>query len=457
MINLLPGFASAKIRSMMNLKIFSHPGNPFVVLAKGNPDFLLRLLLPAMLMLLSANAWTQDIDCMKSGCHDKMHEKEWVHGPVGANTCNVCHVSVAGQDHEFTYPQEGANLCFVCHEDKHKQMNLEHLHTPVAEGNCIGCHSPHQSDYQYQLLAEGADLCFSCHDSDGFEKEFIHGPVAVGECTTCHDVHGSKNEYQLIVPKKRICFECHPEIEDEANDLHQHDPVKDYCVNCHNPHSGPANLMLDHDPPQLCFECHKDIESKMSAITPHPPVAEGRCLECHLVHGSPYPRLFVRPLQDMCLECHYEMAEYLANSSNNHGPVREGDCIACHDPHGSDQPLILRQYFPREFYNPYSTDKYALCFNCHNKEIALDSLTTTLTDFRNGNINLHFKHVNKKVRGRSCKACHDVHASNQKKHIRKSVPYGLTYSYPINYTKHEDGGTCVAGCHKPRTYKRGKD
>jgi hypothetical protein len=119
--------------------------------------------------------------------------------------------------------------------------------------------------------------------------------------------------------------------------------------------------------------------------------------------------------------------------------------------------LILRQYFPREFYNAYSTDKYSLCFNCHNKEIALDSLTTTLTDFRQGNLNLHFKHVNKKERGRSCKACHEVHASNQTKHIRKSVPFGLNWSYPIEYTKHDNGGTCVVGCHRPKTYKRDKD
>jgi predicted CXXCH cytochrome family protein len=345
----------------------------------------------------------------------------------------------------------------MCHEDKRDQMDLEHLHTPVADGNCTGCHSPHQSDYQYQLAAEGVELCFNCHEKDEFSHEFIHGPVAVGACNVCHDPHGSENEYQLIASKNKVCFECHPEIEDEANDRHPHDPVQDYCVNCHNPHSGPARLMLSQSPPQLCFECHKDIESKMASTTPHPPVAEGRCLECHMVHGSPNPRLFVRPLQNMCLECHNEMAEYLANSSNNHGPVKEGDCIACHDPHGSEQPLILRQYFPREFYNAYSTDKYSLCFNCHNKEIALDSLTTTLTDFRQGNLNLHFKHVNKKERGRSCKACHEVHASNQTKHIRKSVPFGLNWSYPIEYTKHDNGGTCVVGCHRPKTYKRDKD
>ena len=149
------------------------------------------------------------------------------------------------------------------------------------------------------------------------------------------------------------------------------------------------------------------------------------------------------------------MAAYIANNGNRHGAVKEGDCIACHDGHGSDQPRILKQYFPKEFYNAYSTTRYALCFNCHNKEIALDSITTTLTYFRDGNINLHYKHVNKATKGRSCKACHEAHASNQEKHIRKSVPFGGgSFSYPIIYTREKEGGTCIVGCHKPQTYRR---
>jgi hypothetical protein len=28
------------------------------------------------------------------------------------------------------------------------------------------------------------------------------------------------------------------------------------------------------------------------------------------------------------------------------------------------------------------------------------------------------------------------------------------WSYPINFTEAENGGTCVVGCHKPKDYDR---
>ena len=87
-------------------------------------------------------------------------------------------------------------------------------------------------------------------------------------------------------------------------------------------------------------------------------------------------------------------------------------------------------------------------------EIATKNSTETLTDFRNGKLNLHFVHVNRE-KGRSCKACHEVHAGNQEKHIAFEVPYGKSnWMLPIKYTKTETGGTCVVGCHKEKPYDR---
>ena len=83
----------------------------------------------------------------------------------------------------------------------------------------------------------------------------------------------------------------------------------------------------------------------------------------------------------------------------------------------------------------------------------LSEKTTGLTNFRNGQANLHFMHVNKTEKGRSCRACHNVHASPNDLHIRDSVPYG-SWNMPINYKKSADGGSCSPGCHKPYTYDR---
>ena len=100
----------------------------------------------------------------------------------------------------------------------------------------------------------------------------------------------------------------------------------------------------------------------------------------------------------------------------------------------------------------YSSENYDLCFGCHNKDIAKKKYTKTLTNFRDGEYNLHYFHVNRK-KGRNCVACHDPHASNQPKHIRYDVPFGA-WSYPIAMTKTKTGGTCVVGCHAPKTYDR---
>jgi hypothetical protein len=103
---------------------------------------------------------------------------------------------------------------------------------------------------------------------------------------------------------------------------------------------------------------------------------------------------------------------------------------------------------------PYKPSDYALCFQCHNNEIATKEFTDTLTGFRNGNLNLHYLHVNSE-KGRSCKACHEIHAGNQEKHIAREVPYGKSnWMLPVKFTKTESGGTCVTGCHKEKPYDR---
>ena len=96
-----------------------------------------------------------------------------------------------------------------------------------------------------------------------------------------------------------------------------------------------------------------------------------------------------------------------------------------------------------------------MCFECHNRQMALMAKTKTLTGFRDGKVNMHYLHVNKKPKGRTCRACHQVHASSQEKHIRVSVPFGdIEWELPVIFTISEDGGSCQVGCHAPKGYRR---
>ena len=102
---------------------------------------------------------------------------------------------------------------------------------------------------------------------------------------------------------------------------------------------------------------------------------------------------------------------------------------------------------------PSKLEHYALCFECHAKELVLTSDSTIETNFRNGSQNLHFVHVNREEQGRACRSCHATHASMNRLHVPQSVPYG-SWNLPLNFKMTETGGRCDSGCHRPATYDR---
>jgi hypothetical protein len=78
-----------------------------------------------------------------------------------------------------------------------------------------------------------------------------------------------------------------------------------------------------------------------------------------------------------------------------------------------------------------------------------------LTRFRNGEVNLHWLHVNRE-KGRTCRACHEVHASKNPFHIRDAVPFGSKgWLIEIKFKQTTNGGSCSPGCHSDKTYDRG--
>ncbi|HIJ78264.1 MAG: hypothetical protein OEY01_03030 [Desulfobulbaceae bacterium] len=399
-------------------------------------------------------------NCTTGGCHSKMGKAAHVHGPVGAGICISCH-SPHGSFEPMAIERTGQELCLVCHQAKREEFKNEVVHAPVEEG-CIDCHNPHESAMRFQLRGNGtsvSSLCFTCHEAAIFTKKFRHGPVGAGDCIACHQPHASKNASLLIAPsaKGEVCFQCHKDRQDEFTMKHVHKPVGQDCNLCHDPHSSDTRFQLHKKADALCAGCHKKLSPKVfddieTAVYKHEPVAQGKCTSCHRPHSSNERSLLAASTEKLCFSCHDELSDNVAGSKFRHGPVQTGDCMACHKVHGSKNSRILVRYFPEEFYKDYDSDNYDLCFGCHNKDIAKKKFTKTLTNFRDGEYNLHFFHVNRK-KGRNCVACHDPHASNQAKHIRYDVPFGA-WSYPISITKTTTGGTCVVGCHAPKSYDR---
>jgi predicted CXXCH cytochrome family protein len=425
-----------------------------------------RNLVPVLFLLLFVSMWGHPSAagaadaCITEKCHPRMGKAQFVHGPIGAGMCTVCHAE-ARKGHpnndkkpDFALVAQGKALCDRCHQEKPVDR-FEYKHTPVKRGECVGCHDPHQSEAPKQLKKKKtSELCYLCHKNSQQVKKFLHGPVASGDCNVCHNPHSSPNPHQLEARGNDACFLCHEDRKAEFQRKYPHKPALESCLKCHDAHNSDHNFMLRAEGVTLCYSCHPKVKAHMEQATVrHTALDKGPCTTCHTPHSSDYSRQLKTHTKDICYMCHKEMGVKVRAALHLHGPVKQNDCYACHDPHGGTNPTILKKYFPSEFYKPYSTPNYAMCFDCHNKDIALDKVTTKLTNFRNGDVNMHYLHVNKE-KGRSCKACHEVHAGTQDKHIRKEVPFGKAWMLPVSFTMTASGGNCVVGCHKPKGYDR---
>jgi len=146
----------------------------------------------------------------------------------------------------------------------------------------------------------------------------------------------------------------------------------------------------------------------------------------------------------------------LADNLVHHGPIDDGECAVCHqEVHGGNNYQLLAEPYPAKLYEPYTEKEYALCFGCHEAEAFASAETDDATGFRNGRQNLHFVHVSRQKKGRTCKACHDMHASKLPHLIAESVPFG-SWRIPLGYQATTDGGSCAPGCHRPYRYDREK-
>jgi predicted CXXCH cytochrome family protein len=316
-----------------------------------------------------------------------------------------------------------------------------------------------ESPFSHPVLEEG-ESCVSakCHAERG-TASYVHTPIAQGSCVSCHDVTASKARFGLKKSDLDLCLSCHEDQKAFYKKKVIHPPVKTDCISCHNPHQSPYKFQLESGPSsaRLCFTCH-DEEDKMEYQYLHGPVESEDCLACHNPHASSYKHLVRAGPQEiqLCDSCHQEIPKKIKNSALKHGVINKGLCSPCHAFHGSNLTKHWTRLFPDKFYNPYDPKLYSLCFQCHEKRQAFFEKSTTLTNFRNGKRNLHYLHVTRK-KGRTCIACHGVHATNQERLIRSSTPFGPSnFHIRIVFVKTPTGGTCMMSCHVAKGYDRDK-
>ncbi|MHC5028914.1 MAG: cytochrome c3 family protein [Planctomycetota bacterium] len=402
-------------------------------------------------------------------CHGNVLEHDALHGPVAVNACAACHTLESAETHTYSLARAGAEMCTMCHDVDLGAAAV--VHAPLESGDCTSCHDPHGGPTRAMLKSPSLDdLCKSCHEDVVGAKSHVHGPVASGACSACHEPHSSPYPGLLASPARDMCTSCHVETQAQLeNSRVIHGPAAVDCSVCHDAHASDHPMMLRDEPQTLCLSCHESIRHTVdSAVTQHAAVTTDRqCLNCHDPHASDHPLVLRDTMKTLCFECHdrdiempdgsilSDIKSVIEHGMSPHGPVAQDNCAACHMIHGGDNFRLLAQEYPPQFYAPFEEESYALCFGCHDKQLVYDERTTALTDFRNGDLNLHYLHVNRDKKGRTCRACHETHASSNAHHIRDSVPFGSgRWELPIGYQNTDTGGSCAPGCHKPFEYDR---
>lgn len=404
-------------------------------------------------------------------CHQEILSRRVMHGPAQRD-CEACHVLGDRERHTFFLINTPEELCVRCHAIPQRS----HTHAPARDGACMDCHDPHGSDHPAVLVADPRrELCATCHQPAQFQGEYVHGPVVLGACVVCHEPHASAEPALLRQSERETCLSCHAEVLGETEDeqgviTHTHAALDQGCSGCHDPHASDHRFQLRELAPRLCMTCHEDQvqQTLEGAKVVHGAVLqEGGCNVCHEPHRSRLPNLQRATQPKLCLDCHNRpmktdetgavlanMASLLEHNPDHHGPIREGSCTACHSAHSADRFRLLIDDYPPDFYAPFKVETFSLCFKCHIPDLVLKDQGRGLTQFRDGDTNLHWLHVNQE-KGRTCRACHEVHASRRPAHVREAVPFGSAgWMLEINFEQTSDGGVCTPACHQTKTYER---
>lgn len=197
-----------------------------------------------------------------------------LHVPDNEKLCVDCH-NMSPSVAQATSLQEKENSCFGCHK---RMLEVKYVHGPTGTYSCGYCHSL-TAALKYDTPRRDIELCNECHAEKASEfrkRKYLHGPIAAGMCEVCHDSHGSAYPSQLKLPVNELCLSCHEEVRKTPHVVRTTTggghPVGDKpdpspagkgrlmsCISCHDPHSGDVRYFFVNNAENrmlLCQMCH---------------------------------------------------------------------------------------------------------------------------------------------------------------------------------------------------------
>jgi predicted CXXCH cytochrome family protein len=432
--------------------------------------------------------------CTSAECHAALSSTyatlaARIHAPVAEHACDQCHAPDAG-GHIFPLLKQGSGLCTQCHSDAQVGGHARFQHRAIIDGGCTACHDPHASTGPALLVgATVAQTCATCHPATPGGHR--HWPYAAGQCDSCHQPHGSDlpallrttdaGPAGLLTPVTAIeahCGLCHEQVSRSmAAAPHSHREAERSCLGCHSAHASNWKGLQKLEPRLGCITCHEDVATTVAgARVSHDAVLKhDQCISCHEPHASASAMMLRNDHGPVCLSCHSapviaaDGRAIPAMASMLDKPLVHGaalvNCAGCHSVHGGQHARLLKAINPKVLLGGFDIRNYALCFSCHDPELALSDRREA-TAFRHGDVNLHRVHLQANragthgelvegERSRSCAACHAVHSSDLPRLIAESVAYdGSAWMMPMGFYLTSEGGGCAPGCHEPLEYSR---
>jgi len=117
------------------------------------------LMTAAVVFLVFSASVANAKNCLTGGCHQKLTEVRYMHGPVAAEmanvkACEMCHVrsgSACTSSKGGSYKLKGQDMCSMCHA---QGTGTQHSEAGV-NAKCLSCHNPHGSDSSPHMLRSG--------------------------------------------------------------------------------------------------------------------------------------------------------------------------------------------------------------------------------------------------------------------------------------------------------------
>ena len=133
----------------------------------GFAGYLVKPVVPSRLYAMIRAVLTGDSELFTDAAVPHLRERL---GALDGKPVPVEVVAVLVRVEQFL--REHARPLAHCHERHRHDVVLRSpaarfVHGPVAMGDCIACHDPHQSDAKFQMRKPTTSaLCFSCHENN---------------------------------------------------------------------------------------------------------------------------------------------------------------------------------------------------------------------------------------------------------------------------------------------------